>query len=48
MSKVYIKLSAQEQARLNRICVDKDSEGALDFILGVVATKVDEKKEANS
>ncbi|SDC00421.1 MULTISPECIES: hypothetical protein [unclassified Candidatus Frackibacter] len=44
MGKVFIGLDEDDQLQLERICLDKDPQEALEFILEKVAPKV-EKQE---
>ncbi|QGP93301.1 hypothetical protein MGLY_27080 [Neomoorella glycerini] len=43
MGKVLIALNEEEQLMLQRICLDKDAEEALEFVLQKIAPKIPKK-----
>ncbi|ADL13519.1 hypothetical protein [Acetohalobium arabaticum] len=45
MSKLFISLDQKEQTMLERICLDKDPQEALEFIVEYIIPKVDKKKK---
>ncbi|MCK8826002.1 hypothetical protein [Fuchsiella alkaliacetigena] len=46
MKKVFITLSAEDQVKLDQIRADKDPQKALDFLVKVIAAKIDKQQKS--
>lgn len=46
LKKVFITLSAEDQVKLDQIRADKDPQKALDFLVKVIAAKIDKQQKS--